>query len=266
MWEYGHLHLISPPMRSVSTASAQIPHPPLSASTHACSSSHTLALIDLVCALPLQWVKGRDNFYDLAALLTHPIIQQMIKQAPVAAAAAAAGQAPASSSAASPSGSGESQTSSGNPSHAGDSSSSSSAQGPAQEVQRQQEQGGQRPVRVGLVFGREELGMSDEEVDACTLVCSIPIGRLQVGPWTCGGLRICIGVWWMVSQPGRLGGLSNLGAGNLPAIPRQLGLRRLHAGLLSSQVPCCYLSAALTTLLLVTSPALWLPTCCPRSR
>eukprot|EP00798_Chlamydomonas_sp_ICE-L_P015019 gene15019-21091_t len=36
-----------------------------------------------------------------------------------------------------------------------------------------------RRKRVALVFGREELGMSDEEVDSCDVVCSIPIGRLQ---------------------------------------------------------------------------------------
>ncbi|GLI59771.1 hypothetical protein VaNZ11_001734 [Volvox africanus] len=36
-----------------------------------------------------------------------------------------------------------------------------------------------RPPRVALVFGREELGMSDEEVDSCEVCCSIPIGRLQ---------------------------------------------------------------------------------------
>ncbi|KAG2500207.1 hypothetical protein HYH03_001785 [Edaphochlamys debaryana] len=33
--------------------------------------------------------------------------------------------------------------------------------------------------RVALIFGREELGMSDAEVDACEVVCSVPIGRLQ---------------------------------------------------------------------------------------
>lgn len=36
-----------------------------------------------------------------------------------------------------------------------------------------------RPKRIALVFGREELGLSDEEVDACDVACSIPIGRLQ---------------------------------------------------------------------------------------
>jgi tRNA C32,U32 (ribose-2'-O)-methylase TrmJ len=34
-------------------------------------------------------------------------------------------------------------------------------------------------VKIALVFGREELGMSDEEVDTCDVACSIPIGRLQ---------------------------------------------------------------------------------------
>jgi hypothetical protein len=34
--------------------------------------------------------------------------------------------------------------------------------------------------RIALVFGREELGLADVEVEACDAVCSIPIGRLQV--------------------------------------------------------------------------------------
>ena len=33
--------------------------------------------------------------------------------------------------------------------------------------------------RVALVFGREELGLSDDEVEACSVACCIPIGRLQ---------------------------------------------------------------------------------------
>ncbi|PNW86306.1 hypothetical protein CHLRE_02g081176v5 [Chlamydomonas reinhardtii] len=36
-----------------------------------------------------------------------------------------------------------------------------------------------RMPRIALVFGREELGMSDEEVDSCEVCCSVPIGRLQ---------------------------------------------------------------------------------------
>jgi TrmH family RNA methyltransferase len=36
-----------------------------------------------------------------------------------------------------------------------------------------------KPTRMALIFGREELGLSDEEVDSCSAVCSIPIGRLQ---------------------------------------------------------------------------------------
>ncbi len=31
-----------------------------------------------------------------------------------------------------------------------------------------------------MCLQREDLGMSDEEVQACDVVCSIPIGRLQV--------------------------------------------------------------------------------------
>lgn len=49
--------------------------------------------------------------------------------------------------------------------------------------QQQQQYDGQqqqRPVRLALVFGREEFGLSDDEVAACDLACSIPIGRLQV--------------------------------------------------------------------------------------
>lgn len=52
-------------------------------------------------------------------------------------------------------------------------------------------------VRVALVFGREELGMSDEEVDACDLACSIPIGRLQVSCGVSGHHCRCI---WMQVQ------------------------------------------------------------------
>jgi tRNA C32,U32 (ribose-2'-O)-methylase TrmJ len=60
-----------------------------------------------------------------------------------------------------------------------------------QQQQQQQQQQGQRasppadqqqvrPLKVALVFGREEFGLSDEEVAACDLACAIPIGRLQV--------------------------------------------------------------------------------------
>ena len=36
-----------------------------------------------------------------------------------------------------------------------------------------------KKTRVALVFGREDLGLSDAEVEACDVACSIPIGRLQ---------------------------------------------------------------------------------------
>lgn len=34
--------------------------------------------------------------------------------------------------------------------------------------------------RMALVFGREEFGLTDEEIAACSVACSISIGRLQV--------------------------------------------------------------------------------------
>jgi tRNA C32,U32 (ribose-2'-O)-methylase TrmJ len=39
--------------------------------------------------------------------------------------------------------------------------------------------GRRRKTRVALVFGREELGLADEEVEVCDVACCIPIGRLQ---------------------------------------------------------------------------------------
>lgn len=47
-----------------------------------------------------------------------------------------------------------------------------------QQPHHQQQQ--QRPVRIALVFGREEYGLSDIEVAACDMACAISIGRLQV--------------------------------------------------------------------------------------
>ncbi len=51
-----------------------------------------------------------------------------------------------------------------------------------------------RPPKVALVFGREELGMSDEEVDSCEVCCSVPIGRLQVRRCRIGD----VGVWGVI--------------------------------------------------------------------
>lgn len=52
---------------------------------------------------------------------------------------------------------------------------------------RQQQQHKQQPTqqhqqqqpRIALVFGREDYGLSDDEVAACDVSCAIPIGRLQ---------------------------------------------------------------------------------------
>ncbi|KAK3261316.1 hypothetical protein CYMTET_29773 [Cymbomonas tetramitiformis] len=38
---------------------------------------------------------------------------------------------------------------------------------------------GSRTGRVALVFGREEAGLFQEEVEICDATCSIPMGRLQ---------------------------------------------------------------------------------------
>jgi hypothetical protein len=62
-----------------------------------------------------------------------------------------------------------------------------------QQQQQQQRQQGARPIKLALVFGREEFGLSDDEVAARDLACSIPIGRLQVAthPGTsCAGLQL----------------------------------------------------------------------------
>jgi tRNA C32,U32 (ribose-2'-O)-methylase TrmJ len=53
----------------------------------------------------------------------------------------------------------------------------SQQQEPQGQVQQQRRQ---RRARIALVFGREEFGLSDEEVAACDVACAISIGRLQV--------------------------------------------------------------------------------------
>jgi hypothetical protein len=54
--------------------------------------------------------------------------------------------------------------------------------------QQQHGLGSHKPVRLALVFGREEFGLSDEELQACDLACSIPLGRLQVRVAVSGAL------------------------------------------------------------------------------
>ncbi|GFR49480.1 hypothetical protein Agub_g11419 [Astrephomene gubernaculifera] len=58
------------------------------------------------------------------------------------------------------------------------SSSSTSGQQPPQQLPTSGSPAPAAP-KIALVFGREELGMSDEEVDGCEVCCSVPIGRLQ---------------------------------------------------------------------------------------
>lgn len=105
---------------------------------------------------------------DIPSLLAHSLVQRVMQQP----------QAAASNSS-------EAQT-----------SSSGEQPGSQQQQQQQWVQGPpgnsrsypdghhhhQRPVRIALVFGREEFGLSDAEVAACDLACAISIGRLQVRP------------------------------------------------------------------------------------
>ena len=66
-----------------------------------------------------------------------------------------------------------------------------------QQQQQQPEVQHQRPVRVAVVFGREEFGLSDDEVSACDVACSIPIGRLQVS----GGVTLCVNIQLYLTPP-----------------------------------------------------------------
>lgn len=130
-----------------------------------------------------RWVAGRSNtFRDITGLLGHPAVRRCLELPAAAAGAAASGTegfhqqggmtaAPAAasqqhdvSSTAQPAA--QQQDSAPAPAQAADASSSSA-----------QALGG--PPKLALVFGREELGLSDDELAACDLACSIPIGRLQ---------------------------------------------------------------------------------------
>lgn len=104
---------------------------------------------------------------DVTSLLAHPVVQQMLQQ-PV--------QAVSGSSSSYSSSSVSSSSSSGCQFTWPQQHDSSSSQHRAAQQQQQQ----QRPVRIALVFGREEFGLSDDEVAACDVACAISIGRLQV--------------------------------------------------------------------------------------
>lgn len=112
-----------------------------------------------------RWVSGRSSsYYDLSALIAHPTIQALIHE-PVR-----TPSEPASEAGFNPEAGARG---------ASDAEAPSSSGRGAQEAAGVHTAGPRKRVRVALVFGREELGLADEEVDACDAVCSIPIGRLQ---------------------------------------------------------------------------------------
>ena len=115
-----------------------------------------LADVDLAVAFT-RWLPGQSHpaLPDIPSLLGHPVVQQMLQQ----------------------------------PQRAIEHNSNQQQglqdvqQQPEVQVQRQQQQ---KRARIALVFGREEFGLSDDEVAACDIACAISIGRLQVG---CSSLR-----------------------------------------------------------------------------
>jgi tRNA C32,U32 (ribose-2'-O)-methylase TrmJ len=120
------------------------------------SLTEALADADLSVAMT-RWLPDRPkSLPDLPSLLQQPLVQQLLQQ-PLRQAQQL--QQP-------PLGQGQQQ------------------QQPLQQAHHEQQQQ-LRPVRVALVYGREEFGLSDEEVAACGVACAIPIGRLQVGMCSC---------------------------------------------------------------------------------
>lgn len=123
------------------------------------SLAEAVADADLSVALT-RWLPDQPNCLpDLPSLLQQPLVQQVLRQ-PLGRAqqlqqAQAQPQQPLQATHRSP-----------------------------QHVAEHAQQGGgqqaPKPVQLALVFGREEFGLSDDEVAACDLACSIPIGRLQV--------------------------------------------------------------------------------------
>ncbi|KAJ9523493.1 hypothetical protein QJQ45_007209 [Haematococcus lacustris] len=158
-------------------------------------------------------------FYDLQGMVQHPVVQQLIRQAIPASSLSSPASQPRTQASAAPEpastrttsglitqgsvaaaagvgvggstgvggvGEGEGaawaaetgEPAAPNPNGQAGSASSSQA-GAASSSQAGSGSSSQAVVRVALVFGREELGLSDDEVKACDVACSIPIGRLQ---------------------------------------------------------------------------------------
>ncbi|KAL6758975.1 hypothetical protein V8C86DRAFT_1404465 [Haematococcus lacustris] len=163
----------------------------------------------------LQWSQHLATpFYDLQGMVQHPVVQQLIRQAPAASslsspasqpctqasaapepasagttsglitqgsvAAAAAGVGVGGSTGVGGVGEGEGAAWAAETGEQPAAPSPNGQAGSASSSQAGAASSSQAVVRVALVFGREELGLSDDEVKACDVACSIPIGRLQV--------------------------------------------------------------------------------------
>eukprot|EP00878_Enallax_costatus_P037301 GHUV01042124.1.p1 GENE.GHUV01042124.1~~GHUV01042124.1.p1 ORF type:complete len:190 (+),score=50.67 GHUV01042124.1:528-1097(+) len=116
-----------------------------------------------------RWLPGlqHKSLPDIPSLLAHPIVQQMLQQPLTPLGRHNSGRDSSSQPG--------SQDLLQQLDVQADHRSSSSSIDRQQECEQQS-----KPVRIALVFGREEYGLSDDEVAACDLACAISIGRLQV--------------------------------------------------------------------------------------
>jgi hypothetical protein len=121
-----------------------------------------LADVDLSVAFT-RWLPDQQHpaLPDIPSLLAHPVLQQMLGQPQRA-------------------------------NHQQQQQQQQDLQDLQQRPQQQQQQHQQQRARIALVFGREEFGLSDDEVAACDIACAISIGRLQVSS-SCNKLLALVG-------------------------------------------------------------------------
>jgi tRNA C32,U32 (ribose-2'-O)-methylase TrmJ len=131
-----------------------------------------------------RWVAGRSNtFRDITGLLGHPAVTRCL-ELPAAAAGAAAssgtqGHHQQGGITAAPAAASQQHDVTSTAQPAAQPQESAPAAVHAADVSTSAAQALGGPPKLALVFGREELGLSDDELAACDLACSIPIGRLQ---------------------------------------------------------------------------------------